>query len=134
MKVTSGVRVFLPQQAPSQGSRCLMMRSEWEAVRPTPLGTAHLDPGSSGGWTHIPPGPGSRFPSRPACTTKVVLAGHVPFPSSLGKGCPGSSLVRTRWAHLLALSYKLGGQEGAGEAGAKDTISTDEEDDEVNTD
>lgn len=111
-----------------------MMRSEWAAARPTPLGTAHLDPGSSEGWTHIPPGPRSRFPSRPVCTTKVVWAGHVSFPSSLGKGCPGSSLVRTRWAHLLALSYKLGGQQGAGEAGAKDTISTDEEDDEVNTD
>lgn len=97
------------------------------------MGIAHLDLGSSGGWTHISPGPGSRFPSRLACTTKVVWAGHVPFPS-LGKGGPGSPLVRTHWSHLLALSYKLGGQQGSGEAGAKDTISTDEEDDEVNTD
>lgn len=72
MKVTSGVRLFLLQL----GSRCLTMRSEWAAARPTPVDTAHLDLGSSGGWTHIPPGPGSRFPSRLACTTKVVWAGE----------------------------------------------------------
>ena len=95
---------------------------------------------------HCPPGPRQlrgmdshppwaqlQVPILTACTTKVVWAGHVPFPS-LGKGGPGSPLVRTHWSHLLALSYKLGGQQGAGEAGAKDTISTDEEDDEVNTD
>ena len=74
------------------------------------------------------------------CTAEVVWAGHI-LPSLLplggGPWVPPPPKVRTCGAHLLASSCRLrAGAAGAGwgEAGAKDTISTDEEDDEVNTD